>query len=76
MMRSLFVEEAALLLGVSRRTVYYRIREGKLQTVRTPGGTQRVLIASIELLLLEQQAARVPAAVVSDTTPSERYPAL
>ena len=76
MMRSLFVEEAALLLGVSRRTVYYRIREGKLQTVRTPGGTRRVLITSIELLLREQQAARVPAAAASDTTPSERYPAL
>src|SRR5262245_55555252 len=38
MPRTFLVEEAAALLGVSRRTVYYRIREGKLLTVRTLGG--------------------------------------
>ena len=36
------------LLGVSRRTVYYRIREGKLRTIRAKCGSQRVLISSIE----------------------------
>jgi excisionase family DNA binding protein len=46
--RSVFVEDAAALLGVSRRTIYYRIREGRLRTIRTRGGTQRVLIESIE----------------------------
>ena len=58
--RSVFIEEAAILLGVSRRTVYYRIREGRLQTIRTRGGSQRVLIESIRAFLcaqLEKRAA-------------------
>ncbi|HUG16394.1 MAG TPA: excisionase family DNA-binding protein [Thermomicrobiales bacterium] len=41
------IDQAAQLLGVSRRTVYYRIREGRLRTIRTPGGSQRVLIESV-----------------------------
>jgi excisionase family DNA binding protein len=49
--RSVTIDQAAQLLGVSRRTVYYRIREGRLQTIRTIGGSQRVLLQS----LLEQQ---------------------
>jgi len=52
--RSVFVEYAAAILGVSRRTVYYRIREGRLRTIRTIGGSQRVLVASIEALLRER----------------------
>ena len=56
--RSVFVEEAAARLQMSRRTVYYRIREGKLRTIRTPCGTQRVLIESIEALLTELIAKR------------------
>ena len=38
----------AELLGVSRRTIYNRIREGRLQTIRTLGGSQRVLIDSVQ----------------------------
>jgi excisionase family DNA binding protein len=53
-MRTVFVEHAAEILGVSRRTVYYRIREGKLRTERTANGSQRVLIASIEAMLREE----------------------
>jgi excisionase family DNA binding protein len=45
--RSVSLDHAAELLGVSRRTIYNRIREGRLQTVRTPGGSQRVLIDSV-----------------------------
>lgn len=45
---SLLIDQAAALLGVSRRTVYYRIREGLLWTVKTRCGSQRVLMASIE----------------------------
>ena len=37
-----------LLLEVSRRTIYNRIREGKLQTIRTIGGSQRVLLSSLD----------------------------
>lgn len=54
MVHSLLLEQAAELLGVSRRTVYYRIREGRLRTVRARCGSQRVLIDSIEALLREQ----------------------
>ncbi len=53
--RSLLIDDAAVLLGVSRRTVYYRIRQGRLETVRTMGGSQRVLLGSIEELLLQQR---------------------
>jgi excisionase family DNA binding protein len=45
--RSVTIDQAATLLGVSRRTVYYRIREGRLLTVRTIGGSQRVLVSSL-----------------------------
>jgi len=57
--RSLLITDAAVLLGVSRRTVYYRIRQGRLDTVRTMGGSQRVLLASIEQLLHQERHAAV-----------------
>jgi excisionase family DNA binding protein len=53
--RSLLIDDAAELLGVSRRTVYYRIREGRLRTIRTRCGSQRVLVSSIERLLRESR---------------------
>ena len=53
--RSLLIDDAAVLLGVSRRTGYYRIREGRLHTVRTLGGSHRVLLGSIEQLLLQER---------------------
>ncbi|HEX8029694.1 MAG TPA: helix-turn-helix domain-containing protein [Vicinamibacterales bacterium] len=46
--RSVSIEQAAQLLGVSRRTVYYRIRDGRLRTIRTLGGSQRVLTDSVD----------------------------
>ncbi len=42
--RSVSLEHAAELLGVSRRTIYNRIRDGRLQTIRTLGGSQRVVL--------------------------------
>ena len=45
--RSISLDHAAALLGVSRRTIYNRIREGRLQTIRTLGGSQRVLLDSL-----------------------------
>ena len=45
--RSVSLDHAASLLGVSRRTIYNRIRNGRLQTIRTLGGSQRVLLDSV-----------------------------
>ena len=49
--RSVSLDHAAGLLGVSRRTVYSRIRQGRLRTIRTRGGSQRVLLESVTTLL-------------------------
>ena len=46
--RSVSLDHAAQMLGVSRRTIYNRIREGRLQTIRTLGGSQRVLLDSVQ----------------------------
>lgn len=46
--RSVTIDQAASLLQVSRRTIYNRIRDGKLQTIRTIGGSQRVLVSSLD----------------------------
>ena len=54
--RSVSIEQAANLLNVSRRTIYNRIREGRLQTIRTMGGSQRVLVESLCELGFKPQA--------------------
>jgi excisionase family DNA binding protein len=53
--RSLLIEQAARLMGVSRRTVYYRIRDGRLRTVKTRCGSQRVVAPSLDALRREGQ---------------------
>jgi excisionase family DNA binding protein len=45
--RSVSLDQACQMLQVSRRTVYNWIREGRLRTIRTLGGSQRVLIESL-----------------------------
>src|SRR5713101_4533807 len=45
--RSVSIDEAARLLGVSRRTIYTRIRDGRLETVRTLGASRRVVLESL-----------------------------
>jgi excisionase family DNA binding protein len=45
--RSVSIDQAAQLLHVSRRTIYNRIRDGRLVTIRTIGGSQRVLVESL-----------------------------
>jgi excisionase family DNA binding protein len=47
--RSVSLDHAAQMLGVSRRTIYNRIRDGRLQTIRTLGGSQRVLLDSVHV---------------------------
>ena len=44
--RSVSLMQAAALLQVSRRTIYNRIRDGQLTTIRIHG-SQRVLTSSI-----------------------------
>ena len=54
--RSVSIDQAAELLGGSRRTVYNRIRDGRLSTIRTLGGSQRVLIESLARAVLPFRA--------------------
>jgi excisionase family DNA binding protein len=53
--RSVSIDQAATVLRVSRRTVYNRIRDGRLQTIRTLGGSQRVLVESLHEMGLRPQ---------------------
>ena len=59
--RSVSLDHAAEMLGVSRRTIYNRIRDGRLQTIRTAGGSQRVLLESVPRYLHPESALRGPA---------------
>jgi len=59
MMRSVLVNHAADILGVSRRTIYNRIRDGRLKTIRTRCGSQRVLLESLEELMREGSRRRL-----------------
>lgn len=63
--RSVLIDQAMEMLGVSKRTVYYRIRQGRLRTIRTRGGSQRVLLASIHDLV-HSQAPTAPRPVPSE----------
>jgi excisionase family DNA binding protein len=75
-MRSVLIDQAAGILKVSRRTIYNWIRDGRLATVRTAGGSQRVLLESISALLpADDGAFRGPVAGASSTGLSAKYPA-
>ena len=63
--RSVSIDQAAVLLNVSRRTIYNRIRDGRLQTIRTIGGSQRVLVESLVELGFRPQAFPASAAAAS-----------
>ena len=57
--RSVFVDEAATLLGVSRRTKLSDSKAGS--TIRTRCGSQRILLDSIQTLLTERRPSGLPA---------------
>ena len=65
--RSVSIDQAATLLNVSRRTIYNRIREGRVQTIRTFGGSQRVLVESLIDLGFRPQAFPASASQASFT---------
>jgi excisionase family DNA binding protein len=67
--RSVSIDHAARLLHCSRRTIYNRIRDGRLRTVRTLGGSQRVLIESLQDHGFDACAIPVPAAVTAMAQP-------
>ena len=46
--RSVSLDHAAEILGVSRRTIYNRIHKSSLLTTRTQRGTKRVLLDSVQ----------------------------
>jgi len=75
MAQSLLLGQAAELLGVSRWTVYYRIRDGRLRTIRVRCGSQRVLVESMEELL-RQEAARLRARRTRGATTARRVAAV
>ncbi len=58
--RSVLIDQAVEMLGVSRRTVYYWIRQGRLQTIRTRCGSQRVLLSSMASLSHSHGSAAAP----------------
>jgi excisionase family DNA binding protein len=63
--RSVSIDQAAQLLNMSRRTVYNRIHDGRLQTIRTLGGSQRVLVESLYELGFRPQAFSASASAAS-----------
>ena len=63
--RSVTIDQAAHLLNISRRTVYNRIRDGRLRTIRTAGGSQRVLVESLYELGFRSQAFPTSASAAS-----------
>jgi excisionase family DNA binding protein len=52
--RSMSLAQTGQVLRVSRRTVYYLIKSGRLHTVRTALGSQRVLLESVKDCWLER----------------------
>ena len=54
--RSVSIAQAAQLLDVSRRTIYNRIKDGRLKTLRTAAGSRRVLMESLYELGFRPQA--------------------
>ena len=63
--RSVSIDQAAQLLNMSRRTIYNRIRDGRLVTIRTLGGSQRVLVESLYELGFRPQAFSASASAAS-----------
>lgn len=55
--RSVSIDHAMKILRVSRRTVYNWIREGRLATVRTLGGSQRVVTDSLRPHMVRRREA-------------------
>ena len=71
--RSVSIDQAAQLLSVSRRTIYNRFRDGRLHTIRTLGGSQRVLVESLYDLGFRPQAFSTSASAATfSVRPSQR----
>ncbi len=51
---TLSIARACGVLGISRRTAYYMIKDGRMKTLRTPLGSQRVLTDCVKSLWLSR----------------------
>lgn len=73
-MNSYSIDQAAEMLAVSRRTIYNRIRDGRLRTTRTLGhSSQRVTAESlVEQGWLPQLESAGPAATMMSPTTTRR----
>lgn len=60
--QSVLIDQATEMLGLSKRKIYYLIREGRLRTIRTRLGSQRVLVESMREFA-DRPAPRAPRAV-------------
>jgi excisionase family DNA binding protein len=70
--RSVSIDQAAQLLTVSRRTIYNRIKDGRLKTIRTAGGSRRVLLESLYDLGFRPQAFPTSASAATFSVRSAR----
>jgi excisionase family DNA binding protein len=61
------IMKACEMVGVSRRTIYNWIAAGKIEYVRTAGGSIRIFTDS---LWREPDGVRMPAPAPSPTTPA------
>lgn len=55
---SVSLDQAARLLKVSRRSIYNYIHDGKLHTIRTMGGSQRVLMEGLYRMGFKPQPSK------------------
>lgn len=56
-MRTVLIDDAARILGCSRRTVYARIAAGVFRTVRTRSVSQRVVLADLDAWIARRRGA-------------------
>jgi excisionase family DNA binding protein len=56
--RSVSIDDGAMFLGVSRRQIYYLICSHQLETVRTIGGSQRIVRQSLVEWLARRPTTR------------------
>jgi excisionase family DNA binding protein len=70
--KTISIMKACELVGVSRRTIYNWLSSGKIEYVRTAGGSVRIFV---DTLWRDPQRAEQPLGVQSTWQAEERKPA-